>query len=674
MSAPKPNNWLARLAAFARHHRSLSVLTAMASALVVALLAMVAVDNISFLTSADRFVQDWQIATRAPIEPQDTNVVVVSVQESTLEHFAYRAPLDRDFLAKLLTALDAKRPKVIVLDYLFDQKTEPDKDDALKKVLRNLKTPLVVSYFETGGETSPEQTRYLRDFVPLKQRAAANIGTDQTDTVRWILPGSRARDGSYLPSVPYKAAAILGLAPPDRQIPIAWRGDPGENQPAFREYPACLIGWTDCLPTQLYPAPVFKDKVVLIGSDITLVDQHRTPFAAAPGSTKATMPGIVTFAYAIAQLLEHRDPPQLDWAANFVIALALAGLGAALGMLNMSLWLRGAAVALIIGALWYLGVWVLYERAGVLIGLIAPTISLIASFALVDSISGLDARRQREFIRNSFGLYLAPELVQQMEDDPTKLRLGGERREVSLLFSDIQGFTTMSEGLDAQLVGRILNDYLDGMTAAIKRNQGFVDKFIGDAVMGIFNAPADVEDHETKCVRCMLDLDTFTESFRKKMNAEGIPLGMTRIGVHSGAAAVGNFGSRDKFSYTASGDAVNAASRLEGLNKTFGTRLCVSGATRMLCKGIAFRPIGTVILKGKTEALDVFEPLHEGEMSAEYIARYQAAYDACHDGHGDALMLFGALAKENPNDPLVQFYLERLSRGEAGIKIKMIEK
>jgi adenylate cyclase len=158
------------------------------------------------------------------------------------------------------------------------------------------------------------------------------------------------------------------------------------------------------------------------------------------------------------------------------------------------------------------------------------------------------------------------------------------------------------------------------------------------------------------------------------MNAEGIPLGMTRIGVHTGAAAVGNFGSRDRLSYTASGDAVNAASRLEGLNKTFGTRLCVSDATKVLCRGIAFRPIGSVILKGKTEALDVWEPLHDGAVSEDFLARYVGAYEATHDGRPEAVELFAALAADAPGDPLVAFYLERLREGETGIKIKMTEK
>jgi len=663
------NALIGRLKVLARHKAA----TAMAMALAMAFLATYAVNRISFLTSAERFVEDWQIAFKTPPEPQDPDLLILAVDEGVMQHFPYRSPLDRGFLAKLLTALDAKHPKAIVLDYLFDSPTETDKDDALRKALREMKTPMVVSYYEAGSTVSADQTAYLNAFVPDKDRALPNLGTDQTDTVRWINPGGKTSGGERLLSVQRRVAQIAGIKTPDEQVPIVWHADEGENQPAFSELPACL-GKT-CIPAAtLLPETIFKDKVVLIGSHLTLVDQHRTPFATDPGDPRATMPGVQILAHGISQFLHHRDPPQLSWGENLALTIAIALLGALLGTLEWPLWLRAGLVGVAIIVLWYLGVFVLYERAGLIIGLIAPSIAVVGSFAGVDSIAGLAARQQRAFIHSTFSLYLAPELVQQLVDDPTKLKLGGERREMSILFSDIAGFTTLAEGLDSQEVGRILNNYLDGMTAAVKVHQGYVDKFIGDAIMAIFNAPVDVDGYATKCVRCMLDLDAFTEEYRKKMNAEGVPLGITRIGAHTGAAAVGNFGSRDKFSYTASGDVVNAASRLEGLNKTFGTRICVSGATRMLCEGIAFRPIGSVILKGKTEALDVWEPLHDGAYGADYLARYQAAYDAAHDGHADAIALFAALAKERADDPLAHFYLERLSQGETGVKIKMTEK
>jgi len=669
------NELLGRLRGLARNKSVFNVVVAATIAVVVAALSMLAVDHVSFLTSADRFVQDYEIATRSPFEPQDPNILIIGVDEASMQHFPYRSPLDRGFIAELLSSLDAKHPRAIVLDYLFDQPTEKAKDERLRGILRAMKTPIVVSYFEAGTSVGAAQTAYLNDFVPANDRAVANIGTDQTDTARWIAPGVKISNGAFLMSVPRRVSQIAVVETPEEQVPIVWRADPGINQGAFAEIPACVSGLPTCVPiTSILPEAMFRNKIVLIGSDLSLVDQHRTPFSTSAGNAHATMPGIYIMAYAIAQLLENRDPPQLLWWNNFIIALVLALVGAVLGLLGHSLWLRGGAVLALIVALWAIGAFVLYERFGILIGLIAPSLAIAGSFAAVDSVTGLDARRQREFIHNTFSLYVSPNFVQQLVDDPSKLTLGGERREMTFLFTDIANFTTMSEGLDSRDVGRLLNEYLDGMTSTVQKYDGTVDKFIGDAVFAIFNAPLDVEDHATKAIHCMLELDTFTEGFRKKMNEEGIPLGITRIGVNTGVAAVGNFGSHDRFSYTASGDAVNAASRLEGLNKTFGTRLCVGHAARMLCKGVAFRPIGSVILKGKTEALDVWEPLHDGQYSAAYLARYEASFAAVGNEAPSACSLFTTLGEEAPKDPLVRFYLERLRAGETGNHIKMTEK
>ena len=290
------------------------------------LLAMFAVGNVSFLTGADRFVQDWEIAFRSPPEPQDPNILILAVDEPTMQHFPYRSPLDRGFLAQLLTALDAKHPRAIVLDYLFDQPTEKDKDDALRTALRNMKTPLVVSYFETGGRSAPEQIGYLNAFVPPNMRALANVGTDQTDTARWIVPGGTTSTGEYLLSVPRRLAQLAGVETPNEQVPIVWRADPGEEPAGLRGNSRLRLRPADLPADRLDPSrAMFKNKIVLIGSDLTLVDHHRTPFATDPASTKATMPGIVIQANALSQLLHHRDPPQLSWWANFLIALVFAG-------------------------------------------------------------------------------------------------------------------------------------------------------------------------------------------------------------------------------------------------------------------------------------------------------------------------------------------------------------
>lgn len=291
-----------------------------------------------------------------------------------------------------------------------------------------------------------------------------------------------------------------------------------------------------------------------------------------------------------------------------------------------------------------------------------------------EAAMGYEARQQKEFIQGVFSRYVSPKVVGELIRDPAKLTLEGERRAATFLFTDVAGFTTMSEAVTGTELARILNLYLDGMVRVVQQNDGLVDKFIGDAVFAMFNVPLDQPDHWERAVRCALELDRFAEKFRAEQNAAGVPFGVTRIGVHSGMATVGNFGSHDKMEYTALGDAVNTASRLEGLNKYFGTRMCVSEVTHAECKGIPFRPMGQVIVKGKTQALGVFEPLSEERAQSDYIKRYLHAYQHLEAGAEDTLALFEQLYAENPYDGCVEIHLERLRAGTLSPEIAMTEK
>jgi adenylate cyclase len=326
-------------------------------------------------------------------------------------------------------------------------------------------------------------------------------------------------------------------------------------------------------------------------------------------------------------------------------------------------------------ALWWVGAGAAFHYFGIMLALVTPTFALGASMWGSEAIMGHEARQQKERIQGMFSRYLSPKVVNQLVQDPNRLSLEGERREMTFLFTDVAGFTTMSEAVGGSKLARVLNAYLDGMVRVVQEHHdGLVDKFIGDAVFAIFNTPLDQPDHWERAVRCALDLDRYAEKFRAEQNAAGVPFGVTRIGVHSGMATVGNFGSHERLEYTALGDAVNTASRLEGLNKYFGTRLLVSEVTHEHCKGIPFRPIGRVIVKGKTQALGVYEPLSEERDASEYMARYRDAYQRLEAGAEDALALFEQLHAENPYDGCVEVHLERLRAGTRSPEIAMTEK
>jgi adenylate cyclase len=634
-------------------------------AVIAAIAATFAVQHVAFLTYADRFLGDWETAALPRAEPQSADIIVVAITEDTLKEFPYRSPIDRAFLSRLIETIAARSPRAIGLDILFDQPTEPAKDDALRRTLRNLTVPLVVSYTDSSGVVDKDQQAYLDAFVPKGERALATLATDQFDTVRWIYPGHAEPGGGYLMSFPRALAALAGVKSAARLVEIAWHGQPASDVPAFREYPAQIV--------PALPAPWFKDKIVLIGTDLSLTDRHRTPFSTIFQGDRGLLPGIVIHAHALAQLIEGRRPPPIGWWGNFILALGCAMLGAALPAFGGAMTLRIGAGAVFLVAFWLAGA-VLFHFEGVMIGLIAPTLSLAAAHWAMEAASGREARRQREFITGAFSRYVSPKVVQSLIHDPSRMSLEGERRVMTYLFTDLQNFTTLSESLDSHALHQLLNDYFNGMTRIVLRHDGTICKFEGDAVFVIFNAPIDQPDHAERAVRCALEMDRFAESFRAEQNALGLPFGHTRIGIHTGPAVVGNFGSESRFDYTALGDSVNTAARLEGVNKQFGTRICVSDATRALCGGIAFRPLGAVVVKGKTKGTGVLEPLHEDDPRADFLARYEAAYEKLEAEAPDALDLFAALHREAPEDRTIALHLERLSRGEQGAEMVLTEK
>jgi adenylate cyclase len=643
-----------------------------------ALVALLAVEKFMPLTFVDNYVQDWETAHLLPAEPVDPDVVIVTITEDTLAHFPYRSPIDHGYLSDLLLKIASFHPRAIGLDVLFDQPTEVAKDWALQHTLTHLGVPLVVSYPnppEPGQPdiVTPTQRAYLDKFVPPAMRVDLFLDKDQFGTVRRISPGRRQANGRLMPSFARGVVAAAGVKTPAQTVPIAWRGLPAKNVLPFLETPAHLVQpWPGALALPpIILSNELHNKVVLIGAHYSLEDLHPTPFSAI--SDIGDLPGIVIDAHAVSQLLHHRAPPMVHFRVNLAIALLLAALGGALGMLNFHLLPRLLAGVALIALLWGLGIF-LYHDEQILIGLVAPSLALLMSFSAADSLSGRDARKQRQFIHGAFSRYVSPAVVDALIRDPDKMSLDGERREMTYIFTDIANFTTMSEGLDSKELARVLNAYLDAVTPIVLRYNGMVDKFIGDAVFAIFNAPMDLPDHPERAVRCALEIDRAAEAFRTEQNAQGIPLGITRIGIHTGPAVIGNFGSSTRFNYTAQGDAVNVASRLEALNKHFGTRICASGATRELCKSVAFRPIASVVLKGKTVPVEVWEPLHEGEKSDEFLERYRDAFGKLEQEPDEVLPLFETLAKQAPDDPCVKLHLGRLRQGSRGAAVLMEEK
>ena len=262
--------------------------------------------------------------------------------------------------------------------------------------------------------------------------------------------------------------------------------------------------------------------------------------------------------------------------------------------------------------------------------------------------------------------YFSPNLARSLAGDASLL--AGGRREIATLFTDIAGFTALVESLEADVLSALLGEYLTGMTEIVFAREGTVAKIIGDAIHVLFGAPADQPDAAARAIDCALAIDEWSEGFRADWRARGVPLGATRIGVHAGPAIVGNFGGGRLFDYTAYGDTINAAARLEAANKTFGTRICVSAAAAARAPGFVGRPIGDLALRGRAEPLRAYEPLRAAPPEPDPYAQAFAKLEA---GDSAAVAAFAALVGARPEDPLAQYHLRRLLNGAAGVRLEI---
>jgi adenylate cyclase len=415
--------------------------------------------------------------------------------------------------------------------------------------------------------------------------------------------------------------------------------------------------------------PQLNNTAVLIGSSaLGLSDLVSTP-------TGPTFPGVEVHATVLERILSGKPFPQVpDW-ANAANAMAIAVSGLLLTFLCPAF----GALAITVFAVFFIAlviainVW-LWTSAQLALSPVMPLFTVIAIITLNVLFGYFAEARQKRQVRKAFSSYMAPALVDQLVNNPDSLSLTGESRVMSFLFSDIAGFTTFTESASPELLVSTLNDYLDGMCRAVMEHGGTIDKIVGDAVVGIFNAPLDQPDHCERAVKCALVMDGISKDFIAKMNARGFAFGVTRIGVNTGSAIVGNFGGSERFDYTAHGDAINTAARMESVNKHLGTQICIAGTTAAQCPNHFFRPVGALILKGKKEPIEAFEPITEEQAGAPLMVRYNEAFEYLVRGDAKAEELFAALKADYPDDPLVNLHYDRIMDGIVSSTIILAEK
>ncbi len=283
----------------------------------------------------------------------------------------------------------------------------------------------------------------------------------------------------------------------------------------------------------------------------------------------------------------------------------------------------------------------------------------------------IDSKRRK--VQQQFEKYVSPNFVRELIEHPERINTSGEKRVISFLFTDLEGFTSLVERSNAEELRPLLNAYLDGIISEVFAHGGTVDKIVGDAVVAMFGAPLANPDHHRQAYQAALAIDRYSEKFRAEKAAQGIELGVTRIGVNSGPAVIGDFGGSNLFDYTALGNAINTAARLESANKYFGSRICISNYTVRNLTSFTGRHIGNVIVKGTRKAMVLFDatplPGGEAQRQAYELAYAQLAVDQQH-----AVAAFEALLRDYPNDRLAKFHLDRLQAGETGQLVVLKDK
>ena len=549
-------------------------------------------------TAPLRQLEAWTIDLRlgllAPPSPARERIVIVAIDEQVLAELPYRSPIDRGLMADLVDAVDGASPRAIGLDLLFDQATEPAKDGRLRQRLLEAAAPVVVAWGERRHGLTPAQVAYLESFIEGLRPGEAIFRPDPLDGRVRIVNEAGGE-------VPAFAAALLAAATGQRPTAQPFFLAPAlpAAEGAFRVLPARVV-----LQDPQAVRPWLQDRIVLIGATLPGQDRHEI----ARGIGSLSTPGVEVHGHVLARLIDGFQPqPAPAWAMPAMLLL-VAGISVVLVGLRMRTRTRLLLGGTVVLALLAIVLWLTTRE--LILPMAAPIqTALIAVATTRLRIAGVD-RARRRFLHRAFGKYIAPALVERLLDNPEELKVGGSRRRVTAFYTDLEGFTAMTEDLPPESLVELLNRYLDGVCRIVADHGGTIDKLVGDAVVALFNAPLDQPGHEAMAVRAALAVDRFARDFAEQQTARlGRRFGRTRIGVATGTVTVGNFGGDVVFDYTAQGAAMNLGARLEAANRELGTTICVDGTTARACPEVSFQSMGTVRAKGFAEPVPVFTPM-----------------------------------------------------------------
>lgn len=645
--------------------RSFVALILLALALFIALNSW----RLPLLRDAEAALYDLRAANFAPQADTDKRITLVVYTADTNRATGQISPVDRTILAKALGQIDQLGAKGIGIDVLFD--SPQDDDDLLRASLKGMKTPVFLAFAD--NRTNPEAITYEQeqDLRAFMQSAGGAMTKPASILLETDTDGVARRWPRQYPGLPplLSIALTQGSADADPRFasftgPIRYRVPSASDRPVFDKIPIDLVADPETAPLV---ADAIRGRYVLIGGDFSDFDQFDTPFTRTgnPVTGETRMIGVEVHASMLAQLLDKAWKQRPAMGLKILAGILAVALGAATAMVQTRTWVL--AIGVLAQFSLFLAVPFLVERAGYdtldlpatgwLIGW------LIAYTAISSGLRAINAA-QREFAQGALGKYLPRSVASEIMRNPDRLSLHGEKREIFCLFSDLEGFTKLTHAVEPEMIARLLNDYLDRLSAVVLEYGGTLDKFVGDAVVAFWGAPIAYPDDGERAVKAAWAMYLAGEEFRKSV-PEGVPkIGRTRVGVHYGEAVVGNFGGEGRIQYTALGDAMNTAARLEGANKPLDTRVLVSREAVERSGLDWFRPMGAVTLRGRKTPVEIFEPVPD--MPAEQRRLAIAAVEAHARGEVERVKALTDTILESVHDDAMMNLIQRLRQTHKG--------
>ena len=585
-------------------------------------------------------------------------ITIIGIDEDSMAQVGRQWPWPRETYGRLLDVLREGGAMVVAIDVVLSEPDArgPAQDEALAQAIRRSGNVVLAAqqmYLESG-----HSRQWLRvDPLPVFRQAGAQagfIGVEfDPDLVIRRMP--RGDDAFWRQIARALKARIDGLQyqDPGPDALIRYAGP-------FKTFQ--YVPFYVALDPALLPPGLFKDQVVIVcrhlraspDAGAAQADLFVTPFTA---STGLFTPGGEIHAHILETALRGDAIQPLGFAWHALLVLAACALGA----WGMRRWRPGrsgvvavAIIAPILAVDWalfrYLNAWL---PAGAAVAAVATIYLAYGGAGFV-----LEARRRAE-LRRAFSLYVSPEVVDHVMAHPERLSLGGERRDVTMMFTDLAGFTTITEQHGAEQVTKILNMHFSRGTAVVKRHKGTVNRFIGDAIMAMWGAPIDDPRQALHAVQAAVEMQEEMARLRVELGQQGLPPIWMRIGVHSCNAIIGNLGSSDRFDYTAIGDGVNLAARMEGVNKLYGTGILLSGETARALEGaVPVRVVDRVIVKGKSEPVELYTPCSDAE-AVEWSAKGMAAYRERRWAESEEC--WRKVLERLPRDRVAEIHLERLA-------------